>query len=171
MKPLSWKIYRNLGFGMLSAVLILTVIITVLTYMYRDSHFSNPVVMFAITHHLEIMIGMALISAIFGFTLASISSSEIEKKTAEGRNVMDVLLLFLGADERDILNFLVHEGGETSQAEISRLKGMGRVRAYRALQRMQAKGMLSIESHGKVRRVCLKENIRSILTSERSSSA
>jgi uncharacterized membrane protein len=159
MKQISWKMLRNLGFGMLTVLLISSISISILTYAHRDSHFSNPLLMFAINNHIIIMIVLAIVSVLFGFVWAGISYSEIEKKTKESRDMLNVVLQFLSKEERDIINLVIEKKGDTTQAEVSRLQNMDRVKAYRSLQKMQAKGLIDIEPHGKVRKIRLKENI------------
>ena len=53
---------------------------------------------------------------------------------------------------------------KAKQAEIARLEGMGRVKAHRALQKMQEKNLVEIIPYGKIRKIILKDNIRNSLT-------
>ena len=77
-----------------------------------------------------------------------------------------MLLIFLNNDEREIINLLVKQNGTANQADISRLQGMNRVKAFRSLQKMQDKKLIDIISHGKVRRVTLKDNILHLLSGD-----
>jgi len=77
--------------------------------------------------------------------------------------MLDMILVFLSKEEREIINFLVEKNGTSTQADISRLPGMNRVKAHRSMQKMQEKNLLDITAHGKVRNVALKQNIMNTL--------
>jgi uncharacterized membrane protein len=164
MKETNLKLLRNLGFGIMTALLIALIVIAILTYTHRDAHYSNPIIMFAITNHFAIMIGLVIVSIAFGFIWSNMSYVQIKKSKDDSVGVLDVMMLFLSKEEKDIISFLVKNNGETTQAEISRISNMGRVKAFRSLARMQEKNVITIEAHGKVRKIRLKENIMHILS-------
>jgi len=103
------------------------------------------------------------VSVAFGFFWSNTLYKEIEKKSKSTRSMLDVVLLFLGSDERKILHFLVENNGKTTQAEISRLDRMNKVKAYRSVKKMQEKQIIDIIPHGKVRKIQLKKNILNTL--------
>ena len=103
------------------------------------------------------------ISVFFGFYTSKVLYSKLKKRTKTSKSILDVVLLFLGEDEKSIINFLVEKKGQTTQAEISRLSNMNRVKAHRSLQKLQVKQLIDIVSHGKVRKIKLKENIYDLL--------
>ncbi len=71
-----------------------------------------------------------------------------------------MLLLFLGQEEKEIIEHLVAMDGMSSQADISKLPSMNRVKAHRSLQKMQEKNIVEVvPPHGKMRRIHLNENI------------
>lgn len=72
-------------------------------------------------------------------------------------------MLFLNKEEKEIIKYLVEKKGETTQAEISRLPGLNRVKAYRSVQKMQQKKLIEVVSHGKVRKIKLRKDILCIL--------
>jgi hypothetical protein len=159
----NWKAARNLMFGLLTVLLVTMIAVAILTYTHRDAQFSNPLIMFAIMHHIELMIFLALISIGFGFFWANMSYTEVRQTTIDSKGVLEVVLMFLSREEKEIVNFLVSHKGETTQAEISRLASMGRVKAFRSLSKMQQKGIIEIIPHGKIRKVKLKDNILHII--------
>lgn len=153
---------RNLSFGILTTLFILFIGLAIVTYTYKGNN-PSPLFLFAIQNHLAIMLVLALVSVAFGFYLATLSSSEIERKDKQTRNILDVVMLFLSKDEKKIIDFLVKNNGETTQAEISRIEGMGRVRAFRSVKKLADKNIIEIVAHGKVRKVTLKEPIQGLL--------
>jgi uncharacterized membrane protein len=155
--------YRNLGFGILTALLILMTIVAIITYTNREASDTSPLLTHAIHYHVLIMIILVVISVAFGFVWSSISLQEIDKKEKEKKNITDVVLLFLGKDERSILDHLIKNDGSTSQAEIARLGNMGRVRAFRSLQKLQEKRIIEIHPHGKMRKITLCDSFKEIL--------
>ena len=81
----------------------------------------------------------------------------------QSQHLLEVLFRFLSSEEKLIVEYLINNGGKANQADISRLPNMGRVKAYRTLQRMEGKQIVNIEAHGKIRRVQLLEDLVGIL--------
>ena len=159
MKPMLLRLYRNFGFSFLSVVLVAVGILSYLTWKFRDTSPASPLYQWAIINHVWINFILVIIAISFGFVWSHISFHEIQQREKQSRKVIDVVMLFLSTDERAILNYLVEKKGEASQADVSRLEGMNRVKAFRTLQKMQQRNLLEITSFGKVRKVRLKENI------------
>lgn len=160
-----FRLYRNLGFGLLTALLIIVSIVVSLTYTYRNATPANMIFHKAIQYHLAIVFALMLLSIAFGFFLSYLSSYEIQRKEQASRNVLDTVLLFLNSEEKGILHFLVEKEGRATQAEISRLPEMNRVKAFRTVQKMVEKNLVDVDAHGKVRNVKLRESIYQLLNS------
>ncbi len=126
----------------------------------------NQFIFWLVENHLPITIGLILLSALIGYTLSTITYRQVTKTQKESRKLLELLFLFLNNDEKEIINWLVQNGGTARQADISRLPNMDRVKAFRSLQRMREKNLIDITEHGKIRKVSLKENIFKMLTSE-----
>lgn len=163
MKLNKFRLFRNLGFIIFTIVFILVSWVTILTDAYTDETAANPFFAFAIENHMVIIIMMIIVAALFGFALAFFSSHEIEEREKTSKGALDLVKIFLGVEEKSIINHLVDEGGTTTQAAISRLPNMDKVKSYRTVHKMEAKGLVSIEAHGKVRKVILKQNILAML--------
>jgi uncharacterized membrane protein len=155
--------YKYVLFGTLSLLLILISLVSFFTFIYHDITIADPLIFWAIQNHLLIMVVLVIISVSFGFMWAVISGEQLKESKNQTKNMLDVLLLFLSTEERLILNYLVDNLGNANQADISRLSDMGRVKAYRSLQRMEEKGIVSITPHGKIRKISLKENIFEVI--------
>ena len=161
MAKLPNKTVRNIGFFVIGILLVAIAFVAFTTYNADPT--SHHHIAFAVKNHVAIMIGLLAISVIFGFASSQFFYKEIKRRERDAHSILGVVLLFLNREEREILNYLVARGGETSQAEISRLPHMDRVRAHRTLKKMQERELLTIIPHGKVRRVVLKEHILELL--------
>ncbi|MFH1133248.1 MAG: hypothetical protein V1735_02045 [Nanoarchaeota archaeon] len=159
---------RNAGIALLCALLLLVVGMAFMTYDNERLADASPFLAWAMRNHLWIMAGMVFVSVAFGFVFSAVLYGEARRRRQESRTILDIVLLFLGKDERAIIHFLVKNKGETNQREISRLPGMNRVKAFRALQKMQEKRIIEVIPHGKVRIVKLTGNILSTLLEEKS---
>jgi uncharacterized membrane protein len=154
------RMTRNILFGALLSILLVVVIIAFLTY---NNATTDGAWGFFVKHHMAIMGGLVLISIIFGFASAQVFYAELQQRQKDSRKILEVVLLFLSKEEREIVNYLVEQEGITTQAEVARLPSMNRVKAHRSLQKMQEKQLIDLTSHGKVRKVKLKENILQLL--------
>ena len=163
MALVRFRLLRNVGFGLLTTLLVVTSTITFLTYHYRNATPANTLFHWAIQNHLIVVTILVILSVAFGFALSYLSGHELSKKERESKSVLDVVMLFLNADEKRILHYLVEQSGKATQAEISRLEGMDRVKAFRTVQKMTEKNLITVEAHGKVRKVQLKEGIYELL--------
>ena len=124
---------------------------------------ANPLFYYAAQNHLELLFIMIMISIILGFFISGLSFRALEKQRKNSENILQIVLMFLNKEEEEIIKHLVKTTGETTQAEISRLPGLNRVKAYRSLQKMQEKKLIMIKAHGKIRKVILREDVLDIL--------
>ncbi|AJF61750.1 TPA: hypothetical protein HA239_01580 [Candidatus Woesearchaeota archaeon] len=157
------KRYRNIGFGISTLLIIVVLVIAILTYTYQHHESDNPLLSIAVKNHVPIMILLTLISVSFGFFWSNLYYDEFKKQKRDTEDVTNILMGFLSREERIIIDFLIENKGSATQAEISKLPGMNKVRTYRALQRMENKNIIEKTAIGKVRSVKLKENILKIL--------
>jgi len=155
--------YRKTGIVLLSFLLLAVLWVANVTHANRNISNPNPFIHFAIQNNFVILIVLVMASVAYGFLLSSISYFEIKRKKQDSEAILKTVFLFLNADEKNMIEFLVKHKGETTQAELSRLPGMSRVKAFRLLQKMQGKNLIEIIPHGKIRRIRVKENIMNIL--------
>jgi|SRR3989344_5426382 len=155
--------YKEAGLGIFAALMIIAVFLAVITYLGLDFPTKNSLMMFAIQNHLWVMLGGMVIAVLFGYFWSLVLYKEIEKEEKKTQNMLDIVNVFLGIEEKKIIKFLLDSGGKTTQSEIARLEGMNKVRAFRSLQKLQEKGIILISPHGKVRYITLKEELKGIL--------
>ncbi len=72
----------------------------------------------------------------------------------------DILLQFLNKEERAIVDLLIKENGKVLQSELTRLPGMGKVRAHRIVQRLIDRRVIETEEHGKTNLVRFTKEIK-----------
>jgi len=154
--------FRKITLALFFIFFLFIILISYLSYDPSKAPMS-PIFHYAFTNHVWIMTILIIASVVFGFVVSQIYYSELirTKKTSQG--ILETVLLFLNPDEQHILDCLVNRNGETNQAEIARLNSMGRVKAHRALQRLQDKNIIDIIPHGKIRKIRLRSNILNTL--------
>ena len=160
------KTYNFITVSMFLAILGMTTLVGIVYYTHQNETPQNVFAMWAVSFHLPIMITLIIISVGFGFILSTLSKKEIKKSKKETKSLLKTLFLFLSSEEKEIIDFLIKNEGKTSQAEISRLPNLNRVKAYRSLQRMQEKDIIEIIPHGKIRKIYLKNNILTMLSKD-----
>ena len=133
------KKYKKTGFIVSVLLFVIVTVLAFITLPTNNFVTENNLLLFAIENHTIIMTILIIISVAFGYFWAFFLYKELEKKNLASKNMLDVVFLFLGDSEKKILNFLVEKNGKTTQAEIARLQGMGKVKAFRSVQRMQEK--------------------------------
>ncbi len=77
------------------------------------------------------------------------------------KNVIDIVDV-LDETESKVLRKIITEKGRVLQAEISRLEGVGKVKAHRVIERLEKRGIIDIEGAGKTNIVKLSEKYRKL---------
>lgn len=156
--------HRRVSMLFASLLLALTAAITFISYQERAYTPRSALLRLAIDNHMWIMAGMLVVAVAFGFIWSSLLWHEISRGRRRSHSVMRIVFRFLTTQERKVLELLLERGGETTQAEIARLPNFNRLHAHRLVQRLQGKGLITIEAHGKVRRVRMEQEIYDVLT-------
>ena len=73
------------------------------------------------------------------------------------------LLSMLNPLEAKILNKVLENNGEVLQADVSRLDGMGKVKAHRVIERLLRRGVLEKEQKGKINILRIRKDIKSAM--------
>jgi len=60
------------------------------------------------------------------------------------------------------LKRIIEHNGTILQSEISRMSGMGKVKAHRILKDMKIKGIISLEKYGKTNRINLSKDVKKL---------
>lgn len=106
---------------------------------------------------IPLFVGLGII---VGALVYYIMSRQLVEKQKSLHNTAEIVLQFLGKEEKAVVKKLVDEGGKCLQSEISRIEGIGKLKSHRILQRMKDKGVIEIEKYGKTNAIKLSKNIR-----------
>ena len=74
----------------------------------------------------------------------------------------NAVLKFLNPTEQKVMNVILDNRGEITQAKIVSQTGLQKVKVFRVIERLMAKGILSKEPHGKTNKITLSSEIRGI---------
>lgn len=157
------RLIHGLSFTVLTIIIILSSGIVFLSDVFRNTKSDNSVINFMIEYHIAIMFLTIIISIIYGFFWSLYLAGQLEKKEKDSKKVFDIVIKFLSIEERLILKHVSENGFKTTQAEISRLQNMGRVKALRTVKKMSDKGIITISPHGKQRIIKINENLQPVL--------
>jgi len=97
-----------------------------------------------------------------GFLMGvGVSYLYFERKVALPRTQAQeqALLNMLPPDERKVIAKIIAEGGRVTQAEVSRIEGIGKVKAHRIIERLEKRGAIVKESSGKTNIIRVKKEI------------
>ena len=114
-----------------------------------------------IDHHIHFMVIMGLFGIISGVIVYNVLNSTIEKQKKVMQTNIGIILKFLGNDDRGVVKLLLEKGGKTTQSEIASQPGMSRLKAHRIVKKLEERGIVHVEKHGKINMVRLVEELRS----------
>ncbi|MFT4325941.1 MAG: hypothetical protein ACMXYK_00380 [Candidatus Woesearchaeota archaeon] len=137
-----------------------TILVSIVSYTHASRH---EVWGFLLQNHLVIMIVNMIVLILFGFFWASHVYKQISVEKKNTKDIFDIVLQFLSSEEKLVLEHLVSNNFESTQAKIAHLEKMGAVKALRTVQKMEEKRLVTIHKEGKLRRIVLEENIRQLL--------
>ena len=113
-----------------------------------------------IDHHVHFMVIMGLFGVVSGIVVYSVMSSTIEREKKVVKANTEIIMKFLGQEDREVLKLLLNKGGITTQGEISALPGMTRLKAHRVVRKLEERGIVHVEKHGKVNMVRLVDELK-----------
>ena len=76
----------------------------------------------------------------------------------------EAILKLFDPDERGIILTLINAGGEASQASIGKSTGLSKVKVFRYLEKLIAKGILEKERYGKTNTIRMSDDLSELLT-------
>ena len=157
------KLYKHVSLAFSGISVLIVIFVALVTFIHKDFTSADPLIYWAVEYHFSITVGLIMVSLAIGYTLSTFIYKELRKSKEDSRKLIDLLFLFLSNEEKEIISHLVKQKGESHQAEISRLPGMNRVKSFRTLQKMKERDLIHITSHGKVRKIVLKNNVLNML--------
>lgn len=121
---------------------------------------ENALLQFLVDNHRILMLVMVLLTGVFGYYMNKELRGEIVLQEQENKEVLGLLLQTQGSTERQLLQHLIQQGPKT-QAQLSKLSGMTRVKVHRGIQKLQGQGLVIVESKGKTRMIIPSQALRS----------
>lgn len=113
--------------------------------------------------YLESLITYMPAVLVLGFVFGVLASymyferkAELPLPTADRK---ESILLLLNPSERKVIKKIVDEGGSALQSDVSRLEGLGKVKAHRTIEKLIRRGVLEKEQKGKTNILKLKKEI------------
>jgi hypothetical protein len=92
---------------------------------------------------------LASLAVLAGAGTYYVMSEKIETSKRTAIKTGELVLKFLDAKERKVVDLLIRNKGKMFQAEVSRLEGMGKLKAHRIIQRLVERGVIEVQKSGK----------------------
>ncbi|VVC01133.1 Uncharacterised protein [uncultured archaeon] len=144
---------------------ILLVIAMLLSYIWSAGGNGEPPFLELLSRfHFELMIVVSFLGIAVGAAMYFLMAERVEVKQREAAGNAQLLLSFLSADERAVVEFLLKSEGHTTQAQVSRLDDMTRLRAHRVVLRLVEKKIVRVEKLGKTNQLWLAKSIYEALS-------
>ncbi|HIH09640.1 MAG TPA: hypothetical protein HA254_03125 [Candidatus Diapherotrites archaeon] len=149
-----------LGVVIVSIFIFLTTVLVFVYALYSGGQdvpaFFRPFV----EYHIHFMVLMGFFGVVSGTIVYNVLESSIEKEKRVVMANMDIIMKFLGDDDRSVVRLLLEKGGMTTQGAISALPGMTRLKAHRRVRKLEGRGIIHVEKHGKINMVRLVNELR-----------
>ena len=144
---------------------ILLVLAMLVSYTWELSGAQAPPFLdFLMRFHFELMVFVALCGLLSGAALYFLMRETAVVKAREAAGNAELLLSFLSSDERAVVELLLKSEGHTTQAQVSHLGEMTRLRAHRVVLRLADKKIIRIEKLGKTNQLWLAKSIYEALS-------
>lgn len=157
-----YNVYLSGSLVLLTILLIIVLSIAIITYAYKVPETSS-ILYFAAQNHIAIMLISVILAIGLGFLLATLSKIELAKEKTHTKSMFEVIKMFMSNDEKKTIDFLVNNAGSGTQAEISKIQGMDRVKAHRVIKSLSEKKLIDVNLYGKARKVTIKSHVFDIL--------
>jgi len=150
----------TLGIVIVSVFIFLVTVLVFVFALYSEGQVVPGFLQPFIQYHIQFMVLMGVFGVSSGLVVYSILNATIEKQEKAAKTNIGIIMKFLGEDERNILDLLSSKGGMTTQSEISRLPGMSRLKAHRAVRKLEDRGIVHVEKNGKINMIRLVDELK-----------
>jgi len=149
-----------LGIVTISIFIFLVTVLVFVFALYSEGQPVPELLRPFIDYHMHFMVLMGMFGVGSGLLMYALLNATLEKQKQVVKTNKDIIMKFLGSDERGILQLLLEKEGMTTQSEIARLPGMSRLKAHRAVKKLEGRGIIHIEKYGKINMIRLVEELR-----------
>jgi uncharacterized membrane protein len=108
------------------------------------------------------MVIMGLFGVLSGLIMYSILSSTLEKQRRLVKSNVDIIMKFLSSEEKELIRKLIEKGGMTTQSEVAKLQGMSRLKAHRIVKKMESRGIIRVDKHGKINMIRIVDELKNV---------
>ncbi len=157
-------IRRKIVLGLV-VVSVFIFLITVLVFVYALASGGQQVpdiLQPFLVYHIQFMVVMGFFGVGSGLVVYSILNATLEKEKKIVQTNTEIIMKFLGPDEREVVRLMSGKDGMTTQSEMAKLPGMTRLKAHRIVKKLEARGIVHVEKYGKINVVRLVEELRGL---------
>ncbi|MFH1095463.1 MAG: hypothetical protein V1728_04565, partial [Candidatus Micrarchaeota archaeon] len=144
-----------IAISILSGFILLVLAMLLSWILVTNGMAASPILMLLYNYHLEVMILVSVLGIVVGASMYFLMSGQVQVKTREATGNAKLLLSFLSTEEKAVVEFLLSNEGHTTQAQVSRLEDMTRLKAHRTVLRLAEKKIVRIEKLGKTNQLWL----------------
>lgn len=149
-----------LGIGIIAGFAVLVALLVFSYITVGEGMNPNPISGLIISHHVEFMVATSFLGIVVGAGVYYLLKEEVAQKEIVANSSAQLVMKFLSKEEREIIGLISEKEGMTTQAEISKLPGMTRLKAHRIVEKMEKKGLVFVEKYGKVNMVRLVNELK-----------
>ena len=142
------KIILNLI--VVSVFIFLVSVLVFVFALYSEGQQVPPFLSLFLQYHIPFMILMGVFGVAAGLISYSILKSTLEKQKKIVQTNTDIIMKFLSLEDRNVFQVLKEKGGMTTQSEIANLENMTRLKAHRLVKKLEDRGIVHVEKHGKI---------------------
>ena len=158
---------RNLAYlGGISGVLLIIILIVTVPALAQQNVSDVCTIDGMCQHEQELSTLIALIPVFIGggAILGAVAYYLFYERTAPVKKeaAASLAVSLMDKDESKIMGRLVSEGGRITQSEVSRIEGIGKVKAHRVLAKLEKRGIVSSEKYGKTNMVKVSDKYRKL---------
>jgi len=127
------------------------------------NHFDTQRDSQTVFHSFYLLPFVAFIGLLVGLLVYYIMSDKISEKDKSLKKNSKIILNFLSADEKKVINTLMENEGRVRQYELSHLPNLNKVKTHRILFNLEQKGVIHKEKLGKINKIVLNKELYDFL--------
>ncbi|MFN7991826.1 MAG: winged helix-turn-helix transcriptional regulator [Candidatus Micrarchaeia archaeon] len=151
-----------LGMLVVSVFIFLVTVLVFVFALYSEGQAVPGILQPFLEFHMQFMVLMGVFGVCSGLVVFSIMSSTLEKQKQVVKMNIDIIMKFLGPDDREIVTLLLSKDGMSTQSEIAKLPGMSRLKAHRIVKKLEDRGIVHVEKYGKINMVRIVDELKGI---------
>lgn len=92
---------------------------------------------------------LASLAVLIGAGTYYVMAEKVETSKRTAVKTGEIVLRFLDANERKVVDLLIRNKGKMLQVEVSRMEGMTKLKAHRIIQKLVNRGVIEVQKNGK----------------------